>query len=78
MRLGELSRAEDLARSMMERGEAPQWPWVYVLLGMAHEERAEYEEAAELYRNFIDLGREPGTVAKIVRKLDEWEVLGYI
>lgn len=78
MRLGELSRAEDLARSMMERGEAPQWPWVYVLLGMAREERTRYKEAAELYRRFIDLGREPGTVAKIVRKLDEWEVLGYI
>lgn len=78
MRLGELSRAEDLARSMMERGEAPQWPWVYVLLGMAHEERTRYQEAAELYRRFIDRGREPGTVAKIVRKLDEWEVLGYI
>lgn len=78
MRLGELSRTEGLARSMMERGEAPRWPWVYVLLGMAHAARAKYDEAAELHRKFIDLGREPETVAKLARKLDEWAVLGYI
>ena len=53
-------------------------PQSYQIMGRIHEERAEFEKAAEQYRAFVQVTADPDSqnVGRVRRKLHEWEMLG--
>ncbi len=77
---GKSDEAEEMVRTMQESGAAAQFPQSFQIMAMVHEQRAEFEAAAEQYREFLAVTREPqGPAAKSAsRKLKEWQMLGVI
>ena len=57
-----------------------QFPQSFQIMGMIHEQRAEFEKAAGQYRTFISASNEPDSqnVKAVKRKLHEWRMLGVI
>ncbi len=77
---GKTEKAEEMAMAIQQGQEAKQFPQSYQIMGMVHEQRAEFEKAADQYRSFVNLSGAPQSqnVEQIRRKLHEWEMLGVI
>lgn len=75
MRLRKYDRAEELVLLMKDRGEINRWPNSYIILAAVHEQRAEFKEAAELYREYLRLQSHTDTAEHVSWRLYEWEKL---
>ena len=77
-RIGKSERAEELIGNLIDRREADRWPGSFAVLGLIHEHRAEYQQAADFYRRFLRHETEGDTVKRLNRTLYEWEMLRVI
>ena len=77
-RIGKADRAEELIETLISRQEAERWPGSFAVLGLIHEQRAEFPRAAELYRTFLRHESEGDTAKRLKRMLYEWEMLRVI
>ncbi len=77
---GQPQKAEEIVLSMQARDGSAQFPQSFQIMGMIHEQRAEFEKAAGQYRTFISASSEPDSqnVKAVKRKLHEWRMLGVI
>ncbi len=77
---GNAERAEEMVLAMRAGDGAQQFPQSYQIMGMIHEQRAEFEKAADQYRSFVQVTGEETSqnVQQVKRKLHEWEMLGVI
>ena len=77
---GEFEKAEEMVMAMRVGESASAHPQSYQIMGRIHEERAEFEKAAEQYRAFVQVtaDTESQNVSRVRRKLHEWEMLGVI
>ena len=77
---GKHDKAEEMVLAMRAGDSANRFPQSYQIMGMIHEQRAEFEKAAEQYRAFVKLMAEPDSqnVQQVNRKLREWQMLGVI
>ncbi len=81
---GHHDKAEAMVLTMRQGDDARRFPQSYQIMGMIHEQRAEFEKAADQYRSFVSLSgqrQNPGQtpyVQEVKRKLHEWEMLGVI
>lgn len=77
---GQHDKAEEMVLAMRAGKGANRFPQSYQIMGMIHEERAEFEKAADQYRAFVQATAEPDSqnIRKVQRKLHEWEMLGVI
>ena len=77
---GKYDKAEEMVLAMRVGSSANVHPQSYQIMGMIHEQRAEFEKAAEQYRAFVEVTAEPESrnVGAVQRKLHEWEMLGVI
>ena len=77
-RIGKTDRAEELIGNLIDRQEANRWPGSFAVLGLIHEHRAEYPQAAGFYRQFLRHESQGDTVKRLKRTLYEWEMLRVI
>ncbi|MDE0108177.1 MAG: tetratricopeptide repeat protein [Bryobacterales bacterium] len=77
---GKPEKAEEMVLAMQAREDSSKFPQSYQIMGMIHEQRAEFEKAAGQYRSFIGATNEPDSqnVLSVKRKLHEWQMLGVI
>ena len=77
---GEFEKAEEMVTAMRVGESGNLHPQSYQIMGRIHEERAEFEKAAEQYRAFVQVTADPDSqnVGRVRRKLHEWEMLGVI
>ena len=76
---GRHEKAEQMVLAMRVGETANRFPQSYQIMAMIHEQRAEFEKAADQYRAFIQAGQEgSANVKQAKRKLHEWEMLGVI
>lgn len=77
-RIGKTDRAAELIKSLIDRQEANRWPGSFAILGLIHEHKAEYPQAAGFYRQFLRHESQGDTVKRLKRTLYEWEMLRVI
>lgn len=77
---GKTEKAEEMVLAMQAGEDSKRFPQSYQIMGMIHEQRAEFEKAAGQYRSFIGATNEPESqnVQSVKRKLHEWQMLGVI
>lgn len=77
---GKPEKAEEMVLAMQASEDSKRYPQSYQIMGMIHEQRAEFEKAAGQYRSFIGATNEPESqnVQSVMRKLHEWQMLGVI
>ena len=77
---GKPEKAEEMVLAMQAGEDSKRYPQSYQIMGMIHEQRAEFEKAAGQYRSFIGATNEPESqnVQSVKRKLHEWQMLGVI
>lgn len=77
---GKTDKAEEMVLAMRAGGNPNQFPQSYQIMGLIHEQRAEFEKAAEQYRSFMTVtgDLDSQNVQQVKRKLHEWEMLGVI
>lgn len=77
---GKPEKAEEMVLAMQAGEDSKRFPQSYQIMGMIHEQRAEFEKAAGQYRSFIGATNEPESqnVQSVKRKLHEWQMLGVI
>ena len=76
---GQHDKAEEMVMALRVGEGANRYPQGYQIMALIHEQRAEFEKAADQYRAFIRVGDEGSTsVQQAKRKLHEWEMLGVI
>lgn len=77
---GKPEKAEEMVLAMQASEDSKKFPQSYQIMGMIHEQRAEFEKAAGQYRSFIGATDEPEShnVQSVKRKLHEWQMLGVI
>ena len=77
---GKTEKAEEMVLAMRAGDNADQFPQSYQIMGLIHEQRAEFEKAADQYRSFVRVIGQPDSqnVQQVRRKLHEWEMLGVI
>ena len=77
---GKPEKAEEMVLAMQASEDSKKFPQSYQIMGMIHEQRAEFEKAAGQYRSFIGATNEPESqnVQSVKRKLHEWQMLGVI
>ena len=77
---GKHERAEQMVQAMRAGESSERYPQSYQIMGMIHEQRAEFSKAAHQYRTFVEVSAEPQSpnVEQVKRKLHEWEMLGVI
>ena len=77
---GQHERAEEMVLAMRANDSGQRFPQSYQIMGLIHEQRAEFDKAADQYRTFVKISNEPESpnVQQIERKLHEWEMLGVI
>ena len=77
---GKPEKAEEMVLAMQARDDSKKFPQSYQIMGMIHEQRAEFEKAAGQYRSFLGATNEPESqnVQGVKRKLHEWQMLGVI
>ena len=77
---GKPEKAEEMVLAMQARDDSNKFPQSYQIMGMIHEQRAEFEKAAGQYRSFLGATNEPESqnVQGVKRKLHEWQMLGVI
>ena len=77
---GKADKAEEMVLAMRAGGNPERFPQSYQIMGMIHEQRAEFEKAAEQYRSFMNVSGDLDSqnVQQVKRKLHEWEMLGVI
>lgn len=77
-KLDKLARAQELVQVIKDRGEMERWPLAYLVSAFIHERRAEFEQAAAQYREFLRLEPTSAASPKISRRLYEWQELQVI
>lgn len=75
VRLGKYERAAELTRIMADRDEFRHWPISYVVAGLVHESRSEFNEAAVRFREYLNHDSESVTAKRLLRTLYEWHRL---
>ena len=77
---GKPEKAEEMVLAMQASEDSKKFPQSFQIMGMIHEQRAEFEKAAGQYRSFIGATNEPESqnVQSVKRKLHEWQMLGVI
>lgn len=75
VRLGKYERAAELTRIMADRDEFRHWPISYVVAGLVHESRSEFNEAAVRFREYLNHDSESVTAKRLLRTLYEWQRL---
>lgn len=77
---GKADKAEEMVLAMRVGANANRFPQSFQIMGLVHEQRAEFEKAADQYRAFVKVLADPESpnVKQIQRKLLEWEMLGVI
>ncbi len=77
---GHADKAEEMVLGMRRGDGEKQFPQSYQIMGMIHEQRAEFEKAADQYRAFVNITGpdQSANVQEVKRKLHEWEMLGVI
>lgn len=77
---GKTDKAEEMVLAMRAGENADSFPQSFQIMGLVHEQRAEFEEAANQYRSFVRVMGESAApnVQQVRRKLHEWEMLGVI
>ena len=77
---GKPEKAEEMVLAMQASEDSTRYPQSYQIMGMIHEQRAEFEKAAGQYRSFLGATNEPEShnVQSVKRKLHEWQMLGVI
>ena len=75
VRLGKYDRAAELTKIMADRDEFRHWPITYVVAGLVHESRSEFNEAAVLFREYLNHDSESLTAKRLLRTLYEWQRL---
>ncbi len=76
--LGNYERAEQRVLELQLTGYYDSWPKSHVILGMVHESRHEYKQAARHYRTYERIGRDLFLRSSVRRTLYEWERLQVI
>ena len=77
---GEFDKAEEMVMAMRVGESTSLPPQSYQIMGRIHEQRAEFEKAAEQYRAFVQVTADSDSqnIGQVRRKLHEWEMLGVI
>lgn len=75
LKLRKNGRAEELVLLMKDRGEIDRWPRGYLILASIYEQRADFTQAAEMYRAFLGLQSHSDTAQQVSWRLYEWEKL---
>ena len=77
---GKPEKAEEMVLAMQAGEDSSKFPQSFQIMGMIHEQRAEFEKAAGQYRSFIGATNAPESqnVQAVKRKLHEWQMLGVI
>ncbi len=77
---GKTDKAEEMVLAMRAGDNSNQFPQSYQIMGLIHEQRAEFEKAAEQYRSFMKVSGDLSSqnAQEVKRKLHEWEMLGVI
>lgn len=77
---GKPDKAEEMVLAMQASEDSSSFPQSFQIMGMIHEQRAEFEKAAGQYRSFIGATNAPESqnVQAVKRKLHEWQMLGVI
>lgn len=77
---GKHDQAEEMVLAMRANDSGQRFPQSYQIMGLIHEQRADFEKAADQYRTFVEISNEPESqnVKQIKRKLHDWEKLGVI
>ena len=77
---GKPEKAEEMVLAMQASEDSKKFPQSFQIMGMIHEQRAEFEKAAGQYRSFLGATNEPESqnVQSVKRKLHEWQMLGVI
>ena len=78
IKLGNMSQAESMASWIDNAGEMGNWPVTYFILAAVHASRAEFEEAAALYKRYIALFPTGTTSDQVRRILHDWSALQVI
>ena len=77
-KLDKFARAQELIQTMKDRGEIERWPLAYIILAVVYETKAEFEQAATMYREFLRLKPDAEDAPRISRRLYEWQELQVI
>lgn len=77
---GKPEKAEEMVLAMQASEDSKKFPQSFQIMGMIHEQRAEFEKAAGQYRSFLGATNEPESqnVQSVKRKLHDWQMLGVI
>lgn len=77
---GKTERAEEMVLAMRAGKESDRYPQSYQIMGLVHEQRAEFEKAAGQYRTYVQIAGASDSqgIEQVKRKLLEWEMLGVI
>ena len=78
IKLGNMSQAESMASWIDNAGEMGNWPVTYFILAAVHASRAEFEEAAALYKRYIASFPTGTTSDQVRRILHDWSALQVI
>ena len=78
MKLGNMSKAESMASWIDNAGAMGNWPMTYFILAAAHASRAEFEEAAELYKRYMTIYPTSTISDQVRRVLRDWSALQVI
>ena len=73
--LGKFSRAELRILALQLSGYYDNWPKSRVILGLIHESRSEFQEAAKYYNWYLYISRDANLNRLIRRKLYDWKML---
>lgn len=77
-KLDKFARAQELIQTMKDRGEMERWPLAYIILAVVYETKAEFKQAATMYREFLRLKPDAEDAPRISRRLYEWQELQVI
>ncbi len=77
---GKTEKAEEMVLAMRAGKESDRYPQSYQIMGLVHEQRAEFEKAAGQYRTYVRVAGASNVqgIEQVKRKLHEWEMLGVI
>lgn len=75
---GKIDRAEEMAQGIAARNGADQWPVSHSILGLVHESRGDFSNAAERYRAYLRSAPDASDAEQVRKKLYEWEALRVI